>query len=208
MTRIISIIFAVIFSFILFAIMNLLIDSDARAYVPDESGPVVINHFKLEDLEPEVKDRTKRKPPKMQEPVQEPKISDAREKPVRNKPIRVASIKPTMNFEGPAESILGTGTLVESVYGGSMQKPPTIRIEPEYPIKARSKGIEGTVTLQFDINHLGETTNIRVIESNPKGYFEKASKKALRKWRYKKQDDEDSVAANNQTVTLSFNMQD
>ncbi|WP_185964275.1 TonB family protein [Aliikangiella marina] len=208
MTRIISIMLASLFSLFLFALMNLLIDSDAKAIEPGEQKGVYIVDFKPSDLTPENKSRIKPKLPKRQEPVKEPKISQNREQTSRAKPIRIASIKPTLEFTNQSDSFIETNSISQSIYGGGLDKAPSIRVEPHYPMKARYKGIEGSVTLQFDINELGETTNIVVVESNPKGVFEKASKKALKKWRYKKSESEESVAAKNQIVTLSFNMQE
>ena len=209
MTKIISVFLAGVLSFFLFAIMNLLIDSEAKAFEPSQGNTVEFAPYKPEDLKPEEVSRIRPKLPEKVEPVDEPQISQKREKQVSEKPLRIASIKPTIKFDAQGDSALGAGALGKNVYaGGGLEKAPTIRVEPQYPMKARYEGIEGSVTLQFDINELGETTNIRVLKSNPKGYFERASKKALKKWRYKKETDEESVVASNQVVTLSFNMQE
>jgi protein TonB len=60
-----------------------------------------------------------------------------------------------------------------------------VRVEPVYPNRALSRGIEGFVDLAFDITGAGGTTNIRVIDADPEGVFERAAMRALQKWKYK-----------------------
>lgn len=53
------------------------------------------------------------------------------------------------------------------------------------PVHLREKNIEGYVDLIFDIDSKGKTTNIRIIDSYPKGIFDDLSIKALAQWKYK-----------------------
>ncbi|RYZ90974.1 MAG: energy transducer TonB [Proteobacteria bacterium] len=52
-------------------------------------------------------------------------------------------------------------------------------LDPEYPQEARDNGIEGYVLIGFDLSASGKPQNVRIIESKPKGYFERAAKKAI-----------------------------
>ncbi len=56
---------------------------------------------------------------------------------------------------------------------------------PIYPGRALSRGIEGYVDLAFDIVSSGATANIRILDAQPGGVFEKAAVTALKKWKYK-----------------------
>jgi TonB family protein len=55
---------------------------------------------------------------------------------------------------------------------------------PNYPWKARRKGIEGFVALEFSIDSNGRVANVEVLHSVPKGVFEKAASKALSRWTF------------------------
>lgn len=60
-----------------------------------------------------------------------------------------------------------------------------LKPQPIYPSRPLTQGIEGHVDLAFDIAATGATTNIRVIDAEPQGVFERAAIKALQKWKYK-----------------------
>lgn len=71
---------------------------------------------------------------------------------------------------------------VSSDYSGI----PLERIEPIYPLHAIEKGTEGSVTLQFSIETDGTVSDVIVVESIPKGVFDRSAKIALRQWLYEK----------------------
>jgi periplasmic protein TonB len=62
---------------------------------------------------------------------------------------------------------------------------PLVRVNPLYPPRAQSRGIEGWVLLEFTITPQGTTKDIEVLDADPKGYFERAAKEAVRKYKYK-----------------------
>ena len=62
---------------------------------------------------------------------------------------------------------------------------PLVRLKPQYPIRAAQDGIEGWVRMRFDINPHGQVENVTVIASQPRGVFERAATKAMRRWRYR-----------------------
>ena len=71
----------------------------------------------------------------------------------------------------------GTGVGSEAV--------PLVRVNPLYPPRAQSRGVEGWVLLRFTITPQGTTKDIEVLDADPKGYFERAAKDAVRKYKYK-----------------------
>jgi len=82
---------------------------------------------------------------------------------------------------------------------------PVIQITPKYPISALNNGTQGWVKLAFNINQLGEVFGVRVIDSKPKRVFDKAARKALKKWKYRaKTVNGNAIEQHNLTVQLDF----
>ena len=210
MYKIIAFGLACIFSFFLFAFMHFMIDGEAKAVVP-EPNTVFGVAIDPDDLKPKIRDRRVEKKPEFEEPVKQPAISDKLVKQPRVKPKHIA-MAPSLAKEGVpinfGEDVVGLtngGSL--GIINSDGQVSPKVRIEPRYPNDAAIKEIEGYVTLKFDITPDGRTTNIAIVESKPRGVFEKASKRAVRKWKYSPQQEEGkSVAVYNQVVTLNFNL--
>ena len=61
---------------------------------------------------------------------------------------------------------------------------PSVRINPIYPARWQSAGIEGWVQVQFDITASGSVTNVEVIDAQPKGSFDAAATSAVARWKY------------------------
>jgi TonB family protein len=58
-------------------------------------------------------------------------------------------------------------------------------VPPEYPERALSERIGGSVTVQYVVDKKGYTKDFQVIESTPKGVFDRAATDAIRRWRYR-----------------------
>jgi periplasmic protein TonB len=72
-----------------------------------------------------------------------------------------------------------------SLSGGSDRDViPLVRINPEYPPRALSRGIEGWVQVQFTISETGSVIDAIVVDSSPKNVFDEAALKAIGRWRY------------------------
>lgn len=63
---------------------------------------------------------------------------------------------------------------------------PVVRINPVYPDNLAMRGIEGQCDMIFDILPNGTTTNVRVLSCSNRG-FERASIRAIERWRYNPQ---------------------
>ena len=59
-----------------------------------------------------------------------------------------------------------------------------INAQPDYPVGASQKGLEGYVIVQFDVTGLGTVENVRVIETS-NSIFNKAAVKAAYRSKYK-----------------------
>ena len=61
---------------------------------------------------------------------------------------------------------------------------PLVRINPDYPPRAQTRGIEGYVIVQFTITATGTVKDAIVVEAQPRGMFDDAALKAIARWRY------------------------
>jgi protein TonB len=59
------------------------------------------------------------------------------------------------------------------------------RVPPRYPSRAEARGIEGWVRLEITVSPAGAVSDAKVVESSPKGVFDRAALEAIRQWRFK-----------------------
>ena len=80
---------------------------------------------------------------------------------------------------------------------------------PVYPAQAKAAGIEGDVTVRYNIAKDGRVINARVDNSQPEGVFDKAALAAVRSWRYNpKLIDGEAQQTNNVLSTIRFRLDD
>ncbi len=60
-----------------------------------------------------------------------------------------------------------------------------VRVLPQYPNRALSRGIEGWVLLEFTINEVGLAMDPLVVDADPPNIFDRAAINAVRKWKYR-----------------------
>ena len=62
---------------------------------------------------------------------------------------------------------------------------PLVRIPPRYPMRARMKRIEGWVKIEFLITGEGEVFDATIVESHPRGIFDREAIRAITRWKFK-----------------------
>lgn len=91
---------------------------------------------------------------------------------------------------------------------GNMQASPQFRVDPTYPPEASRNGTEGWVKLGFTVSASGAVSDIEVLESQPARVFDRAAKRALKKWKYKpKLVDGKPVSQTGMIVVLDFKLE-
>ena len=90
--------------------------------------------------------------------------------------LAIAPANPSMDVG--LDSELGDFSLAEGDY------LPLVRVDPIYPRRAQSRGLEGYCILQLTVTPLGGTTDVRIIECSS-SLFERASIQAAQKFKYK-----------------------
>ena len=82
---------------------------------------------------------------------------------------------------------------------------PIVAAEPAYPDTARARGIEGSVTVQFQVNPFGGVESPRVTSASPAGVFDMAALSAISRWRYPAEPEREPVTL---TETIAFTLDD
>jgi len=135
----------------------------------------------------EIKHETRVKkpePPKPQEAVQPPKVP----------PMNIEAEETPLNIDLPGITDIGIKTSPVTVPGlppgpggvdpGMGFEGGTIKyaIAPAYPLKPLQAKIEGWVELRMNINELGRVVGVEILDAYPKGHFENATRKGVKKW--------------------------
>lgn len=58
------------------------------------------------------------------------------------------------------------------------------KVLPQYPLKAKQQQLSAVVKLSYWVNQYGEVTDIKIIKSTHRQFFDKAAIKALKQWQY------------------------
>lgn len=86
---------------------------------------------------------------------------------------------------------------------------PIVRVNPQYPLRASERGIEGWVIVEFTISKLGTVKDPKVLQSHPSSIFDRSALKAIRKWKYNpKIEDGEPVERPGVKVRLTFDLSD
>jgi len=84
----------------------------------------------------------------------------------------------------PVVDARGAMTRMSMSAGSDRDVIPLVRIAPDYPPRALSRGLEGWVKVQFTITPTGTVKDPKVVDSMPKEIFDDAALKSIARWRY------------------------
>ncbi|MFL9811682.1 energy transducer TonB [Stutzerimonas sp. VN223-3] len=106
----------------------------------------------------------------------------------------------------PAPAPSAADTAAQS--GGPEQEVmPLNDVRPEYPYRARQRGIEGHIKLAFTITPAGEVENIRVLEASPRNVFDREARRAAARWRFAPRTQNGAAVSREAVKTLHFRLQ-
>ncbi|WP_313554350.1 TonB family protein [Stutzerimonas nitrititolerans] len=103
----------------------------------------------------------------------------------------------------PAPSVEGAG----QPGGPEQEVMPLNDVRPEYPYRARQRGIEGHIKLAFTITAAGTVENIRVLESEPRNIFDREARRAAARWRFAPRTENGAAVSREAVKTLHFRLQ-
>ncbi|HUQ53578.1 MAG TPA: energy transducer TonB [Gammaproteobacteria bacterium] len=84
----------------------------------------------------------------------------------------------------PIVDARGAMSRMQMTAGSDRDVIPLVRINPDYPPRALSRGLEGWVQVQFTITPTGTVADAKVVNAEPKNIFDDAALKAIARWRY------------------------
>ena len=176
---------AVIFSFFTFLGMAYLINTPR---INTSTSIEMVDFTKIRDIKPidhtkPMKRHEKPKQKQVKQPPVAPKL-DITQSESRNDIYLPTGVKTIKNLElaelslnkigMPDGSMISNGDLVQM-----------FTIAPVYPADALRNKTEGWVKVEFIVNEFGEVGHIKIIDAQPRGVFENATKRALRKSKFK-----------------------
>ena len=164
-----------------------------------EAGGTMIDFVRLKkDSELDLKKRKMPDKKEPEEPPPPPDLSMARS----NKPSQEMG---DMAFAIDVDVDMG-GTGFE-IAASDTDVVPIVRVQPQYPLRASERGIEGWVEVEFTISKLGTVKDPSVINSHPSSIFDRSALKAIRKWKYNpKIEDGEPVERPGIKVRLKFEL--
>lgn len=83
----------------------------------------------------------------------------------------------------------------------SIQDVKALHRRVNYPQRAKAMGVEGRVSVKFNITASGTIADVRILSETPTGVFAAAIIKDMARWRYQTQ-----AEINDQTVTIVFKL--
>jgi protein TonB len=180
-------------AFGLFWLMQVLVSVSGE--LKEGGGSISVEFVRLKrDSTPPIKKREKPKREKPQQQPPPPQMDMAKNmRPGDAVGAIVPDVDTSMELEKATNLTAG---------GASDRDPvPLVRVDPEYPPRARQQGIEGYVDVEFTITPLGTIADATVIDSRPPYVFDRAALRAVRKYRYNPQIEE-GVATSRPGVQL------
>lgn len=90
----------------------------------------------------------------------------------------------TVNIAAPKVQADLTGIQVGGI-GQDGEYLPIVRVEPIYPTRAATRGIEGYVIVEFTVTTNGSVKDPVIIEADPPNIFNRAAQNAVLKWKFK-----------------------
>jgi len=165
---------AVAITFGLLSLMSALITQDIKPPEDDEGTKIADIHMPERAIETQY---DAEKPEKPEEPEEQPDMPEPEFETPDLTPDTLSMSAPRVN---PNLNIKGIGG-----FGGDGEYLPIVKVQPTYPRRALSRGIEGYVIVEFTVTTNGSVRDAVVIEANPQKVFDRAATKAALKFKYK-----------------------
>ena len=160
-------------TFLLFFLMQAVIATD-EARLDEGAKGKLLDFVRLEeDQELQTKQRKPKPPPPPDEPPPDmPKPEFESSDISQGVDVGAVDVNVNLNVEGGGFSSDG-------------EYLPIVKVHPQYPRRAQTRGIEGYVLLEYIVTKTGAVRDPVVIEAKPPGIFNRAAINAALKYKYK-----------------------
>ena len=160
-------------TFLLFFLMQAVIATD-EARLDEGAKGKLLDFVRLEeDQELQTKQRKPTPPPPPDEPPPDmPKPEFESSDISQGVDVGAVDVNVNLNVEGGGFSSDG-------------EYLPIVKVNPQYPRRAQTRGIEGYVLLEYIVTKTGAVRDPVVIEAKPPGIFNRAAINAALKYKYK-----------------------
>jgi protein TonB len=171
----ISFALAVVVSALLFWVLHFLISQEA-----DHGETVQIAKIEFTRLRRDTEiEQKKRDKAELEKPQEAPPQTNLSQSSLDMGGEAIAVIAPTVEAKANVRANVSLGA------GGTDRDTiPLVRIEPDYPMRARQRGIEGWVVVGFTITPAGTIKDAKVVQASPPGVFDEAAVRAVSRWKY------------------------
>lgn len=123
------------------------------------------------------------------------------------------------SFDLPGFSAGDMGNAGDSLLGDTSKKmamtegavdvvpKPRRRTSPQYPRRAKERGIEGHVRMSIFVDEDGRVGTVRILEAEPSGVFEEAAQGVVQSWEFEPGQYEGEAVGTWVTQTVVFKLQ-
>ena len=162
-----------VITFVLFFLMQAVIATD-EARLDEGAKGKLLDFVRLEeDQELQTKQRKPKPPPPPDEPPPDMPKPDFESSDIsQGVDVGAVDVDVNLNVEGGGFSSDG-------------EYLPIVKVNPQYPRRAQTRGIEGFVLLEYIVTKTGAVRDPVVIEAKPPGIFNRAAINAALKYKYK-----------------------
>lgn len=160
-----------------FFLMHTLI-ATGRSAITEETGGAVVDFVRVKEPENvQQKDRKPERPPEPERPPPQPDLpSPAASAETASGGLNIGA----MNINPDID--IGAGIDAGAAGGEYL---PIVKVAPIYPQRALARGLEGWVLVEFTVTTAGTVRDVRVVEAEPPGVFDRAAMDAALKFKYK-----------------------
>lgn len=186
----------------IFAVMNGMVSTDG-AQNNNQGEQTVIDFIRLkQDSESRTKEREKKEPPKPKKPPMPPQQTAQQSTPMKQIAMRLPNITPDLSLAN--KSLLGDAQIGMGFGDGDVI--PLVRMPAQYPSKAKRRNIEGFVKARLEVNAKGTVDSVEIVDSKPRGIFERSAIRALYKYKFKPQIVDGKPQPQTVTQTLEYTL--